>query len=323
VEPTGLRHFGSFHVGGREVTLSGRPVTEHVFTAGAPPTRFDPNGEVEVEQVYVQYLVPEPQRSRYPLLMWHGGGMTGVTWDTKPDGGPGWMQYFFRAGHPVYVSDAVGRGRASWPGDPGLVGVRPFLRTKQEAWEMFRIGHRGSYSAVPAERVAIPGVRFPVAAFDRFALQFVPRSTDNDEPTQRGYDALVQEVGECVVMVHSQAGNFGFRAALAAPDLVRAVIAVEPAGAPPPGPALDALREVPMLILWGDNVEDNEVWARQQPASRRFADDLAARGGDVEWLDLPGHGVTGNSHMIMMDTNSDEVADLVQDWMGHKGLMRL
>jgi pimeloyl-ACP methyl ester carboxylesterase len=254
--------------------------------------------------------------------MWHGGGMTGVTWDTKPDGEPGWMQYFLRAGHPVYVSDAVERGRASWPGDPELVGAPPFLRTKQEAWEMFRIGRRGSYSAVPGERVALPGVRFPVAAFDRFAKQFVPRWTGNDEPTQRGYDALVREVGECVVMVHSQAGNFGFRAALAAPGLVRAVIAVEPAGAPPPGPALDALREVPMLVLWGDNVEDNEVWARQQPASRRFAADLAARGGDVEWIDLPAHGVPGNSHMIMMDTNSDEVAGLVQCWMSRKGLMR-
>src|SRR4051812_8251374 len=75
-----LKDFGSFHVGGRQVSLSGYPIAEYVFTQGAPPTRVDPNGDFEVEQMYVQYLLPEPQTSRYPLLMWHGGGLTGVTW---------------------------------------------------------------------------------------------------------------------------------------------------------------------------------------------------------------------------------------------------
>ena len=86
-----LKDFGSFHVGGRQVTLSGYPITESVFTQGAKPTRVDPNGDFEVEQMYVQYLIPEPQLSKYPLMMWHGGGLTGVTWDTKPDGKPGFM----------------------------------------------------------------------------------------------------------------------------------------------------------------------------------------------------------------------------------------
>ena len=38
----GLKDFGSFHVGGRQVTLEGYPVTESVFTQGAAPTRIDP-----------------------------------------------------------------------------------------------------------------------------------------------------------------------------------------------------------------------------------------------------------------------------------------
>src|SRR3954451_6570881 len=83
-----LKDFGSFHVGGRQVSLSGYPVTESVFTAGAAPTRVDPNGDFEVEQMYVQYLIPANQAAKYPLLMWHGGGLTGVTWETKPDGKP-------------------------------------------------------------------------------------------------------------------------------------------------------------------------------------------------------------------------------------------
>ncbi|WP_395345669.1 esterase [Variovorax sp. UC122_21] len=317
-----LKEFGSFHVGGRQVTLDGYPVTESVFTQGAKPTRVDPNGDFEVEQMYVQYLVPEPTRAKYPLLMWHGGGLTGVTWDTKPDGQPGWMQYFFRQGHPVYVSDAVERGRASWARYPEIFKGPPFFRTKKEAWETFRMGPEGSYSLDPAKRTAYPEGKFPGAYLDQFAKQFVPRWTVNDGPTLAAYNAEIQKVGPAVVMVHSQAGNFGFQAALAAPDKLRAVIAIEPAGAPPPGPALDSLKNIPMLIIWGDNVDKQEIWIRQQPASRAFADDLNARGGKVEWIDLPKIGIRGNSHMTMMDTNSDQIAALIQDWMKRNGLMR-
>jgi predicted esterase len=274
-----------------------------------------------VEQMYVQYIVPANQASKYPLLMWHGGGLTGVTWETKPDGRPGWMNYFFKAGHPVYVFDAVERGRASWARYPEIYKTAPFFRTKKEAWEIFRIGPDESYATEPAKRVAHPTQKFPIQAFDQFAKQFVPRWTSNDAITQEAYHALVQKVGDAVLMFHSQAGNFGFHAALKAPDKVKGLIAIEPAGAPPPGPELDKLKGIPVLIVWGDFVDKNPVWTRQQPASRKFADDLKAGGGDVEWIELPKVGIAGNTHMIMMDTNSDQVADLIQDWMKRKGLM--
>ena len=77
-----------------------------------------------------------------------------------------------------------------------------------------------------------------------------------------------------------------------------------------------------MLVIWGDNVDKQEIWTRQQPASRAFADYLNANGGKVEWLELPKIGIKGNSHMTMMDTNSDQIAALIQDWMARNGLMR-
>ena len=122
----GVAEVGSFHVGGRQVMLSGLPGKEITFTAGAPPLKVDPNGEFEVEQMYVQYvkLYGPYARARYPLLMRHGGGLAGVTWETKPDGRPGWQQFFLRAGHDVYVSDAVERGRASWARFPDRKSTR-------------------------------------------------------------------------------------------------------------------------------------------------------------------------------------------------------
>jgi hypothetical protein len=51
-----------------------------------------------------------------------------------------------------------------------------------------------------------------------------------------------------------------------------------------------------------------------------FAESLRALGGEVDIVDLPAHGITGNSHMIMMDRNSDQVAALVQKWLAKRGL---
>jgi hypothetical protein len=37
-------------------------------------------------------------------------------------------------------------------------------------------------------------------------------------------------------------------------------------------------------------------------------------------VDLPDAGLKGNTHMIMMDKNSSQVADLIQKWLVSKGL---
>ena len=40
--------------------------------------RVDPNGTYQTGQMYVQYFLPQNERGSVPLLLWHGGGMTGV-----------------------------------------------------------------------------------------------------------------------------------------------------------------------------------------------------------------------------------------------------
>src|SRR5256714_12658907 len=87
--PYALRDMGSFHVGGRDVEITGKPVREVVFTPGGVPAKVDLNGTYLVEAMYVQYFFPANRRGAVPLLMWHGGGGTGGTDETRPDGGEG------------------------------------------------------------------------------------------------------------------------------------------------------------------------------------------------------------------------------------------
>jgi pimeloyl-ACP methyl ester carboxylesterase len=314
-----VKEVGSFHVGGRTAALSGMPTRDVVFSPGAPPVKVDPNGEFAVEQMYVQYVKLAQPKMRVPILLWHGGGLTGVTWETKPDGKPGWQQFFLNAGYDVYVSDAVERGRASWARYPEIFKSEPMFRTKKEAWELFRIGP--SYE-VGGQRVTFEGQQFPIEAFDQFAMQGVPRWVTNDAATQSAYNALVDRVCPCIVVVHSQGGNFGFNAALAAPDKIKALIAIEPSGAPDPAKVdVGKLKNMPHLIVWGDFRDKVAVWRQFPIAPTKYRDALVAAGGKADVFDLPLMGIKGNTHMLMMDRNSDDVAKLIHDWIAKQGLV--
>jgi pimeloyl-ACP methyl ester carboxylesterase len=317
-----VREIGSFHVGGRTATIEGLPTREIVFSPGSPPFRMNPNGDFQVEQMYVQFVRLAAPRARHNLLLWHGGGLSGVTWETTPDGRPGWQMYFLRQGHDTYVSDAVERGRAGWARFPEIFAGEPVFRTLGEGWNLFRVGPADGWHASAGQRRAYPDTRFPIAAWDQFGKQSVPRWVTTDAQAQRAYDAYVQQACPCVIIVHSQGANFAFNAALNAPDKVRAIVAVEASGAPNPASADAAkVKGIPHLFVWGDHM-DQPLWSRIKPNIDRWQAAITGAGGKADTLDLPARGIRGNSHMMMMDTNSDQVAGLIQDWIAAQGLMR-
>jgi pimeloyl-ACP methyl ester carboxylesterase len=318
-----IRDIGSMHIGGREVVLGGLAEREVIYSPGNPPVMVDPNGAFEVEQMYVQYVRLAAPKARHPLLLMHGGGLCGVTYETKPDGQPGWQSWFLHAGHDVYVADAVERGRASWARFPEIFQGEPHFRTKAEAWELFRIGADGSWSGSASASSANPGTLFPVAAFDQFMKQATPRWTTTDHATQAGYNTLVDDHGPFVIITHSQGANFAFRMAAAHPDKVAAIVAVEPSGFPGASQeSLSALRHIPHLFVWGDHMGSSALWRRFRQGLNQYGNTLRSQGVAVDELDLPAIGVKGNSHMLMMDTNSNLVASLIQKWLADKGLIQ-
>jgi pimeloyl-ACP methyl ester carboxylesterase len=313
-----IQEIDSFYIGGKQVSVESKPVSEIATSPGMQPFKYDPNGEFEVGQMYVQHYKLAKPKSKLPILMWHGGGLTGVTWETKPDGKPGWLQYFLNAGYDVYVSDAVERGRATWS---QLYDSQPIFRAKKEGWELFRIGPPDSYNIDPTKRTAYPGVQFPVESFDQFAKQFAPRWLTNDNATVAAYQQLVDKVCPCIIVVHSQGGYFGYTAALNNPDKIRGLILAEPSSAPDPAKVdVAKLKTVPMLALWGDNIVGHPLWTRFIQPSTKLRDAVRAQGGDFDWISLPDKGLHGNTHMMMMDQNSDAVAAIARDWLKHHGL---
>jgi len=318
--PIALRDMGSFHIGGREVVISGKPVKEVVFTPGGVPAKVDPNGVYQAEQMYVQYFVPYNQRGKYPILLWHGGGLTGVTYESTPDGREGWLNYFIKKGWAVYNSDAVERGRASWAMYPEIFKSDPLFLTKENPFERFRIGQdAGSYNKDVTKMKALPGNQFPLEGYDNFTKQIVPRWTTTDEAAIAAYIELVEKVGPCIIVFHSQAGQFGFKVAQARPEKVKALIAVEPSTGGDPAKAA-ALKNIPTLVVFGDYIEQDARWPKIRENDLKFLDMVKAAGGNPEVVNLPEVGIKGNSHMPMMDRNNLAVADLIQAWLVKVGL---
>jgi pimeloyl-ACP methyl ester carboxylesterase len=310
-----LRDMGSFHIGGRTVEISGKPTKEVLLSPGGVPAKIDLNGSYQVEQMYVQYFLAKDRRGAVPILLWHGGGMTGVTYETTPDGRPGWLNYFVRKGWDVYNSDAVERGRSGWAMYPDIFKSEPVFLTTANPWERFRIGAgAGSYDADPAKRLAYPGTQFPVEAYGQLTKQFVPRWTTTDDATLAAYIELIDKVCPCVILFHSQAGLFGFKAAAARPDKVKALIAVEPAAVGNDQDAA-ALKGIPTLMMYGDFIDKDSRWPQIHANGVGFAEKIRAHGGTVDVVDLPKIGITGNDHFIMMDRNNVQTADIIQKWL--------
>ena len=280
-------------------------------------SKLDLNGRYHVEHMYAQYFLVQNPKGKFPLLMWHGGGLTGATYETTPDGREGWRDMFLRKGWDVYVTDAAERGRASFAA-PMIWKIDPLFLTEIDPWERFKFGPRlvrfRSGETQIAARQPVP-----IEAFDAFTKQIVPRWLSTDDADLAAYIALVDKVCPCVILAHSQGGHFGFRAAEQRPDKVKAMVSVEPAiggGASDP----KAVKDMPLLLVYGDYIEQDPRWVAYRKAALAYADGMRAAGGKVDVVSLPERGIKGNSHMLMMDKNNRAVLDVIAKWLVDNGL---
>jgi pimeloyl-ACP methyl ester carboxylesterase len=304
-----LESVSSRFVGGRPLALTGQPAQEVALSSALPAYRHDGNDVYYVEQAYVQRFVPASRVTDTPVLLVHGGGMTGACWESTPDGRPGWLTAFLRAGLPVDVLDNVERGRAGWCAVPGVWPGKPIMRGEREMWDVFRLGLPENYES----RTPFPGSQFPVDALPAMVRQGVPRWPGNDALAERSLRAVVTELGPCALVGHSQGGGLCARVARARPDLVRQVVLIEPHGLPEVPEA--AGEYPPQLIVSGDYTALTPLWVQLTGEMRRYTEQLRAAGVQADLLDLPAAGIGGNSHNPMMDLNSDLVAERVLGWL--------
>ncbi|HEY7298934.1 MAG TPA: hypothetical protein VH684_13590 [Xanthobacteraceae bacterium] len=309
--PLELQDEGSFFVGGH-TTRSDDPSN----APGAGP------GEIMTGQMYVQYRIPMTVKAP-PIVMVHGSGHTGVTYETTPDGREGWATYFARKNFPVYVVDHAGRGRSGF--DPTVINRAKAqsnasalpdipLFTRERAWPNFRFG-----AAYPTP---FPGVQFPLESIDQYQSELVP-NTETTLPgaganTVRDLGALLDRIGPAIVLVHSQSGGYGLDLVRQRDDKVRALVVIE--GSCGPLSADDVskhFKKVPFLTVVGDNTvgSSGPNGDERRKSCTESVEAIRAAGGTARFMLLPDLGIKGNDHMMMMDKNNLQIADLLIAWL--------
>jgi hypothetical protein len=262
--------------------------------------------------------------------MVHGCCLSSKSYETTPDGRMGWNEYFLRKHRAVYLPDQVSRARSGF--DPTIyneikLGKRPSsdmpeirTATHEIAWLIFRFG--------PTMGKAFSDEQFPVEAFEEFGKQVIPdlnAQLPTPNPTWTNLSGLAIKLKGAVLMGHSESGFFPEQAALINPTDIRGMITIE-TGCPAlsSGPMLSSdqiskLAKIPTLVVFGDHLGDIPsmpiMWKERFESCAKFVEQVNAAGGDATMMHLPKYGQFGNSHMLMQDKNSNQVADLILKWI--------
>ena len=212
--------------------------------------------QVMAGQIYAEFQIPKQRTHAEPIVMVHGAIQTGTNFTGTPDGRMGWAEYFLRRGYAVYVIDQPGRARASYNASadgpqafPDLVNTEQRF-TAPERFNLWPQAHL--HTQWPGTGMAGD------PAFDQFyasQVPFVQNAENAQSMTRDALVALLEKIGPAIVMTHSQSGSMGWLTADKRPDLVRALIQVEPSG-PPVHDVLavgapDFLRDGELVRPWG------------------------------------------------------------------------
>ena len=286
--------------------------------AGAAP------GHITVNQMYVEYMIPR-RATKVPVVMVHGGGLSGKSFETTPDGRMGWDEYFVRHRHPVYNADQVLRARSGF--DPTVFnrvreGLLPPLalpsitRTSDEqAWENFRFG--------PSFGVPWPDTQFPVEAADEFSQQGIAdlsAALPTPNPIYKALSDLAMELNGAVLMGHSQSSDFPLKAILTNSTGIKGAIFLE-TGVPArclqfTDEEIAKLATVPIMFMFGDHLDQrpDATLAAFNNCNALIAK-INAAGGNAQMIWPPDLGIHGNSHMMMLDKNNLQLAALILEWI--------
>jgi pimeloyl-ACP methyl ester carboxylesterase len=196
----------------------------------------EPGKEIMQGQIYVEVLAPKDVRRPYPLVLIHGAAQTATNWMGTPDGRKGWAEYFVEQGYVVYMIDQPMRGRSAYhPGD----GKTRMFTAANEEFQFTAIETAGTWPQAK-KHTQWPGDgpnkgRKGDPYFDAFYATQVETVLDVEDTQQRNKDAgaaLLDKIGPAIVLTHSQSGTYGWLIADARPQLVKAVVAIEPSGPP-------------------------------------------------------------------------------------------
>ncbi|THV08008.1 alpha/beta-hydrolase [Dendrothele bispora CBS 962.96] len=215
-------------------TLRGTAHYREYFYVGSTYVPKNDNTSIAHGQVYVEHLTPALGTSQpYPILFVHGAGMTGTNFLNTPDGRPGWADWFLSQGYEVYLIDQPARGRSAWQQSVDGPQITVDSLTISQIFTATAEFNLWPNATLHTQWPGNGTVGDPI--FDQFFASTMPLlaiDSESGEKNQHALAALLDRIGEVVLITHSQSGLFGWPLADARPSLVKAIVTMEPGGPP-------------------------------------------------------------------------------------------
>jgi pimeloyl-ACP methyl ester carboxylesterase len=182
-------------------------------------------GTIPLGQMFVQYMIPAERRHRFSVVLVHGGGGQG-THMMGIGRRPGWAHFFVQAGYATYWLDRPGFGRS--PYHPDALGPS-------------HLRNFNAYEGLVDTNVVFATAQWPGPGgigdplIDQFMAAEVGRVADevlHSDLAIQGAVELLDKIGPSIVVTHAFGGFLGWLMADRRPDLVKAIVAMEPNGNP-------------------------------------------------------------------------------------------
>ena len=301
-----------------------------------------PYGTILRGQMYVEYFIPKEVRSKYPIVLVHGGGGSMLHY-MGVNGMAGWAHYYIQAGYPVYLVDRPGHGRAPYHPDAlGPISACPTYG--QITSDTLRAAKQPNKQWMGTGDIGDP-------ALDQIMAGQNAAPQDNVMAhglwASRGAE-LLDKIGPAIIQVHSAGGPFGYLVANERPKLVKAIVNVEGGGAafqgqnqwglvdvapvydpPVSDPKQLTTKDVNGYKLQADgNVHKLKnlqgipiVYVTAERSGRNGEGHVAflkQAGCDAEDLPLKSKGILGNGHFMMLEANRKQVFDVLDGWIKQK-----
>jgi pimeloyl-ACP methyl ester carboxylesterase len=279
------------------------------------------------------YHVPSSHRAT--VVMIHGGGHTGACWLTTADERPGWASRFVTRGYSVVVPDWPGHGRSGALAPEtihgelvieGLISVLdrlpgPLVLVTHSMAGAFgwRIGEKCAdrIAAIVGLAPAPPGnIQHEGKIVGETENElFIDDGMRTSEVLRKGFglassEAIVAKlIGNSLQFPQNDLKNYTCTLAHVSARLHYERLNTN--GTQVRVDVASRLAEKPILVLTGSEDLDHP-----RHVDERIVRWLRAECGALaEHVWLPDRGISGNGHMLMLEANSDEICDLVLDWL--------
>lgn len=291
-------------------------------------------GLIERPPTYFEVLEPAGGATKPPVVMICGGAHTGACYLATADGRPGWAHAFAQAGHTVVLPDWPGVGRSGYiapdaiTGDMVVDGLGQVIASIGRPAIVMTHSMSGAYGWKLIEKYG--------SHIDRL-IGVAPGGPGNIQAVSK----IVSEKGDTVVVKSSVTLAINLKQPVISD---RNFVEVKLVGKSTQFPRqfidryASSLVPIPPHLLYERrnirgsqlkiddfaNYRDRRILVVTGTADAdhpRVLDEsivtfLNKNGAKAEYIFLGDRGIVDNGHMMMMEKNSGEIAELLLSWLG-------